>query len=334
MNVITDIAAQGLTRTLSEQARTLSLADLPEDIRALARQCVLDYVACTLAGSREELTEIMLAETAEQGGAPTATVIGHAARLPVLSAALVNGSASHALDFDDVNLAMTGHPSVVLLSALLALAEERGASGAALLTAFVAGYELQCRLGMLLAPGHYNVLGFHATAHRSAVSAPRRLRAPDGAGRGTVRHRARHRGHAGSGPEIDVRHHVQAAARRQGGVSRTARRAAGEARLHQPCRRAGVPAGFRAHAQSRLQSRARAGDAGGRFLSAQQSVQVPRRLLPDARADRGRAQAARAARADARPHRAASGCGWTRPATASATFRRRAPAWRRSSACA
>ena len=75
----------------------------------------------------------------------------------------MNGAASHALDFDDVNLAMTGHPSVVLLSALLALAEERGSSGQDVLTAFVAGYELQCRLGLLLAPGHYNTLGFHAT---------------------------------------------------------------------------------------------------------------------------------------------------------------------------
>ena len=167
MNVITDItsqgASQGLTRALAEQARTLSYADLPDDVRTLARQCVLDYVACTLAGAKEELTDILLAEAQEQGGAPIATVIGHAARLPVLSAALVNGAASHALDFDDVNLAMTGHPSVVLLSALLALAEERGSSGQDVLTAFVAGYELQCRLGLLLAPGHYNTLGFHAT---------------------------------------------------------------------------------------------------------------------------------------------------------------------------
>src|SRR3984957_19300358 len=163
MNVITDIGSQGLTRALSEQARTLTYADLPDDVRALARQCVLDYVACTLAGAKEELAEILLAEMAEQGGAPIATVIGHAARLPVLSAALVNGAASHALDFDDVNIAMTGHPSVVLLSALLPLAEERGSSGRDVLTAFVAGYELQCRLGRLLAPGHYNVLGFHAT---------------------------------------------------------------------------------------------------------------------------------------------------------------------------
>ncbi len=163
MNVITDIASQGLTRSLAERARTLRYADLPDDVRALARQCVLDTIACTLAGAGEELTAIVLAEMQEQGGSPVATVIGHAARLPVLSAALVNGAASHALDFDDVNMAMTGHPSVVLLSALLALAEERGSSGRDVLTAFVAGYELQCALGLLLAPGHYNTLGFHAT---------------------------------------------------------------------------------------------------------------------------------------------------------------------------
>jgi 2-methylcitrate dehydratase PrpD len=167
MNVITDFASQGtsrgLTGALSEQARTLTYAALPDEVRTLARQCVLDYVACTLAGSKEDLADILLAEMAEQGGAQIATVLGHAERLPVLSAALVNGAASHALDFDDVNLAMTGHPSVVLLSALLALAEERGSSGVDVITAFVAGYELQCRLGLLLAPGHYNVLGFHAT---------------------------------------------------------------------------------------------------------------------------------------------------------------------------
>jgi 2-methylcitrate dehydratase PrpD len=163
MNVMTDIGAQNLTRTLAEQARTLRYDDLPDDVRQLAGQCLLDYLACTLAGAREGLTEILLAEMLEHGGTPSATIIGHAERLPVLSAALVNGAASHALDFDDVNMAMTGHPSVVLLSALLPLAEERGSAAHDVLAAFVAGYELQCRLGLLLAPGHYNVLGFHAT---------------------------------------------------------------------------------------------------------------------------------------------------------------------------
>jgi 2-methylcitrate dehydratase PrpD len=164
MNMITDIAAQGLTRTLSEQARKLTYADLPDEIRALARQCVLDTIACTLAGASEPLTTMLLAEMTEQGGRAEAGVIGHAARLPAASAALVNGAAGHALDFDDVNLAMPGHPSVAILPALLALAEARGASGADIIAAFVAGYELQCRVGTTISPGHYDVLGFHATA--------------------------------------------------------------------------------------------------------------------------------------------------------------------------
>jgi len=164
MNVMTDIHAQGLTRVLAERARTLTYADIPHDVRAWARQCVLDYLACAIAGAPDELTGILLDELTEQGGAPTATVVGHGARLPVASAALVNGAASHALDFDDVNMAMPGHPSVAILPALLALAEQRGSGGADVLTAFVAGYELQCRVGRTIAPGHYDVLGFHSTA--------------------------------------------------------------------------------------------------------------------------------------------------------------------------
>jgi 2-methylcitrate dehydratase PrpD len=163
MNVMTDIASQGLTRALVAQAKALTYADIPDDVRAWVRQCVLDYLACGVAGASDELTQILLAEMTEQGGAPAATVIGHAVKLPTLSAALVNGAASHALDFDDVNLAMPGHPSVAILPGLLALAEQRGSNGADVLTAFVAGYELQCRVGRTVAPGHYDVLGFHAT---------------------------------------------------------------------------------------------------------------------------------------------------------------------------
>jgi 2-methylcitrate dehydratase PrpD len=164
MNAVAALADQDLTRALVRQAIALRHADIPEDIRAWARQCVLDYVACALAGAKDELTEILLAEMTEQGGNPGATVMGHRARLPAPAAAIVNGAASHALDYDDVNLAMPGHPSVAILPGLLALAEERGASGAAVLTAFVAGYELQCRVGRVIAPGHYDGLGFHATA--------------------------------------------------------------------------------------------------------------------------------------------------------------------------
>jgi 2-methylcitrate dehydratase PrpD len=164
MNAIADIQSKGLTGILAEQARTLTFADIPAETCTWARQCVLDYVACGIAGASDELTGILLAELREQGGRESATLFGRSERLPAATAALFNGAASHALDFDDVNLAMPGHPSVAILPALLALAQERGSSGANVLTAFVAGYELQCRVGRVLAPGHYDVLGFHATA--------------------------------------------------------------------------------------------------------------------------------------------------------------------------
>ena len=312
MNVITDItspgtsqtASHGLTRALSEQARTLSYADLPDDVRALARQCVLDYVACTLAGAKEELADILLAEMAEQGGAPVATVIGRAERLPVLSAALVNGAASHALDFDDVNLAMTGHPTVVLLSALLALAEERSSPGVDVHHSLRRG--LRAAMPARAAARARPLQRARLPCHRHARKFRRRgcLRASAWSRRGAIRHCARHRGNAGSRAEVDVRHDVQTAACRKGRVSRTARRAAGQARVHQPRRRAGVPARLRSHPQPGLQSGRGSGNAAGRLPYPQQSVQVPRGLLHDPRADRGRAQAARAAWTDPRPHRA------------------------------
>ncbi len=164
MNAITDVQSTGLTRVLAEQARTLTFPDIPAEARAWATQCVLDYIACGIAGASDDLTGILFAELAEQGGREGAAIFGRRDRLPAAAAAIINGAASHALDFDDVNLAMPGHPSVAILPALLALAEERGSSGADVLTAFVAGYELQCRVGRAVAPGHYDGLGFHATA--------------------------------------------------------------------------------------------------------------------------------------------------------------------------
>jgi 2-methylcitrate dehydratase PrpD len=164
------IGATNLTRTLAERACAVSCDALPEPVRELARQCVLDYLGVGLAGADDELARILLDELTEAGGAEQAAVIGHAARLPMLSAALVNGAIAHALDYDDVHLAMPGHPSVSILPALLALAEEKKASGQAVIAAFVAGYETCCRIGMTLRPGHYT-RGFHATGTVGAFGA-------------------------------------------------------------------------------------------------------------------------------------------------------------------
>src|SRR5947209_7201378 len=152
-----------LTQVLASKSATLEYEALPPEAHELARQCVLDYFGVALAGAGDELVRLLLDELAEAGGAPQASIIGHETRLPALSAALVNGAAGHALDYDDVNMAMPGHPSVAILPGLLALAELRGSSGREVITAFVAGYETACRIGAALQPGHYN-LGFHATA--------------------------------------------------------------------------------------------------------------------------------------------------------------------------
>jgi 2-methylcitrate dehydratase PrpD len=154
--------AADLTEFLAFRATNLRYEDIPEPARALTRQCVLDYLGVAISGADDPLVRMLLDEMTEAGGAPQASVIGHKTQLPALSAALVNGSAAHALDYDDVNMAMPGHPSVAILPGLIALAERRGASGRDLITAFVAGYETACRIGVALQPGHYD-LGFHST---------------------------------------------------------------------------------------------------------------------------------------------------------------------------
>ncbi len=175
MNVMTEIdarsGARDLTRRLATAAAALRWEDVPAPARVVARQAALDTIGCALAGSGEPLSGILVAELAEAGGAPQAGVIGRSIRLPTTAAALANGAAAHALDFDDVNMGMPGHPSVAILPALLALAEGHGTSGAAVLTALVAGTELACRVGRTMAPGHYDGLGFHATATLGCLGA-------------------------------------------------------------------------------------------------------------------------------------------------------------------
>ena len=152
-----------LTRKLAGRASGAEYAGLPAAVREVARQCILDYLGVAIAGAGDPLVGMLIDEMAEAGGAMQASLVARPLRLPVLAAALVNGAAGHALDYDDVNIAMPGHPSVAILPGLLALAELRRSSGREVLTAFVAGYETACRIGLALQPGHYD-LGFHATA--------------------------------------------------------------------------------------------------------------------------------------------------------------------------
>lgn len=151
--------ADGVTAALARAGLAVSPESLPAEALAVAKHCFLDWVGVTFAGAREPLAEIVTAELAE---GDEATVIGRSDRASALTAALINGCAGHALDFDDTHLAMMGHSTAPVAPAALALAERLGSSGAELLTAFVAGVEVECRLGALVSPSHY-ARGWHAT---------------------------------------------------------------------------------------------------------------------------------------------------------------------------
>lgn len=134
----------------------------PDDARQMAKLCMLDWFGLAIAGMDEPIARLLADAVRAEGSTPAATVMRSGRRFSVRQAALVNGAAGHALDYDDVNLAMHVHPTAVILPAVLALAEARRLSGAAVLTAFVAGYEAAGMIGAAISSPHY-ARGFHAT---------------------------------------------------------------------------------------------------------------------------------------------------------------------------
>lgn len=158
------ITADELTDHFWRTYGRITVADLPSDVSEVAAQCVLDWFGCAVAGSQEPLTGILTEELAEGSG--PATVVGPPGALAttgMFQAAMINGAAGHALDFDDTNIVMGGHPTVPVLPALLALAETVAASGAQVLAAFVAGLEIESRLGDMIGGDHYG-RGWHKTS--------------------------------------------------------------------------------------------------------------------------------------------------------------------------
>ncbi len=139
----------------------------PEHItaRALAasRIAIIDTVGCTLAGIPEPCCRILL-ETPGVADAPgPALVFGTSRRTSALDAALVNGTASHALDYDDVSGVMGGHPSATVTAPIFALGEQLKASGRRALAAYIVGVETEVRLSRAVNFHHYDK-GWHPTA--------------------------------------------------------------------------------------------------------------------------------------------------------------------------
>jgi len=152
-----------LTQELAKRINALRYEDLPPEAIHWAKVGILDTVGVTLAGALEETTRIVQDALALGAGAGTSLVFGGNLRVSALDAALINGTASHALDFDDMNNTLGGHPSAPILPALFALADETGASGRDVIAAYVAGFETECKLGLGVHFHHYTK-GWHPTA--------------------------------------------------------------------------------------------------------------------------------------------------------------------------
>ncbi|MCT8158890.1 MmgE/PrpD family protein [Pseudoruegeria sp. SHC-113] len=136
---------------------------LPESARAVIRLSLLDWLSVGRAGIEEPVSRIVADLVLAEAGMGEASGFGQAQRLPARAAALLNGTTSHALDYDDTHFLHIGHPSVTVFPAALAVAERQGATGAEFLAACVLGYEASCRIGHWLGRAHYQV-GYHQTA--------------------------------------------------------------------------------------------------------------------------------------------------------------------------
>jgi len=134
----------------------------PSRARSIAARAFLDTIGVTLAGVGEPAARVVQRMTSEENSGQCG-VIATSLRTGAANAALANGTAAHALDFDDMCFVSLAHPSAPLVSAALAAGEWAGASGVELLDAYIVGFELEGRLGRAMNPRHYQ-RGWHCTA--------------------------------------------------------------------------------------------------------------------------------------------------------------------------
>jgi 2-methylcitrate dehydratase PrpD len=148
----------GLEGRLASLVASVDYGDVPPEVRETVRRAFVDTVGVTVAGTATAGAERLRRAVERDVGGPLDD-----AALPATTAALLYGQAGHALDYDDLSWGMDGHPSVVLVPPILALAAETDATGADATLAYALGFETACRIAEPVSPDHYEA-GWHATA--------------------------------------------------------------------------------------------------------------------------------------------------------------------------
>ncbi len=160
----------GVTEQLATFVVDTAFTQVPSQAYARAKEAILDGLGCALAGSPTSIGKLVTQYVRERSETPRAAIIGSGVKTSAPLAALANGTMAHALDFDDVNWSMSGHPTVPLLPAVLALGQEVHASGEEVLLAYALGFEVETKIGLGINPRHYD-LGWHATSTLGVLGA-------------------------------------------------------------------------------------------------------------------------------------------------------------------
>jgi len=154
---------QGLTAKLARFIVETDASKIPAEVYEHAKVAFMDWIAVTMGGKDDPLVDKLIAYADLMGGRPQATLLGRGTKKTVSQAALINGSASHALDYDDTLVSFLGHPSVTLFPSLLALAEWKEKSGHEFLTAYLIGVQVGATIGACASLDHY-MAGWHGTS--------------------------------------------------------------------------------------------------------------------------------------------------------------------------
>src|SRR3954466_10386017 len=155
-----------LTRELGRFVAGLTFERLPAEAVEIARTGFIDTIATMIAGAQDPAPQLLRKGLAPASGIASLYFSGETATAP--EAAWINGTAGHALDYDDVGC--RGHVSTVLLPAILAEAETLGLGGREMFAAYVAGYETWAELARR-DPGHHHAKGWHPTGIFGAIGA-------------------------------------------------------------------------------------------------------------------------------------------------------------------
>ena len=165
-----DAHAPPVTQILADFVTTHPSQGWDASVDKEAHRTFLNWLGCAVGASQHATVKTALAAVTELAPAPHATLLGRAERVDVASAALLNGISSHTFDFDDTHLKTIIHPAGPVASSLLPLAEHYGATGRQLIDALVLGVDVECRIGNMIYPDHYD-RGWHITGSTGMLGA-------------------------------------------------------------------------------------------------------------------------------------------------------------------